>query len=96
MTSSPSPKAVAADPASARRRHSHGGRMGSGARRSARTAAAAATAATTKTAMLGADSQAHATPPWSRPKTSAPAATSTATAPVTSIRCRVLATCSCR
>jgi hypothetical protein len=96
MTSSPSPKAVSADPANARRRHSHSGRIGSAARRSASRAAAAATMARAKTAMLGGDSQGQATPPCSRPKTSAPAATSTATAPATSIRCRVLATCSCR
>ena len=60
------------------------------------TAATAAAAATAKTAMLCGDHQGQATPPCSRPNTSAPAATSTVTAPATSIRCLVRLTCSCR
>ena len=80
MTRRPRPNPAAADPASTRLRQNHGGRMGSAARRSATAASAAAARATANTRPLGTDHQAQATPPCSRPKISAPAATNMAAA----------------
>jgi hypothetical protein len=84
ITSTPSPSAPMAEPASTRRLQTQGGMIGSDARRSTTTARAAATALTANTATPGGDTQAQATPPCSRPNTSEPAATRISSAPRTS------------
>ena len=96
ITSRPRPSAASAEPLSTRRRQNHGGMIGSAARRSMNTAPAAAATAVPNTARLGADHHGQATPPCSRPRMRAPPATNMATAPATSIRCRVRRTFSCR
>ena len=68
MSSAPTPSWASALPTSRRRRKTHSGTTGSAARRSTTTNAQRAAAPAARTPIPAGDSQAHATPPSSRPR----------------------------
>ena len=78
---SPAIKVADIDPTLSRLLHSHGGSIGSAARRSTATVAPSATTAPPNTSTLCGEVQPHAVPPCSSPKISSPAASSVVTAP---------------